>query len=166
MVRTRHTAPDLHETHATILRGYHCLGLNSRHLSVASRESARRPTSTKLATFPSSSTPRVLNLAPARFHPKRLIKPRCTFFPRLGVPEMPMGTTPVKPWMTGTSMRSESSRSRHDGERCARKLRSGRRMFEFQTAEEISGMIRRRKRGTYQSCRHSRPARSSCCRPF
>jgi hypothetical protein len=28
-------------------------------------------TSTKLAVFPSSSTPRVLNLVPALFHPKR-----------------------------------------------------------------------------------------------
>jgi hypothetical protein len=28
-------------------------------------------TSTKLAVFPSSSTPRVLNRVPARFHPRR-----------------------------------------------------------------------------------------------
>ena len=110
---TRHASSHLYKAHATVRCRYHCLRLN-RTFSKNQQSGAKTLTSTKLATLPSSSTPRVLNLAPARFQPKRLIKPRCTFLPSLAIPDVPIGTTPVKPWMTGTSMRSASSRSRHD----------------------------------------------------
>ena len=42
-------------------------------------------TSTKFAVFPSSSTPRVLNRVPARFHPKREIK---AIVAMMGAPEL------------------------------------------------------------------------------
>jgi hypothetical protein len=58
-----------------------------------------RLTSTKLAVFPSSSIPRVLNLVPARFHPNRDINDKVAIAgaPSVGGAGNAIVKTPTKP---------------------------------------------------------------------
>ena len=73
MTHTGNASTNLYIAEAMLICGQDSLSL--RATLVTDHVQEHRPhTSTKLAQFPSSSTPRVLNRVPARFHPRREIR--------------------------------------------------------------------------------------------
>lgn len=91
--------------------------------------------STKLATWPSSSIPLVLNLAPALFQLRRemMASDAASAFPP-GVQEpVVTGVEPQKPWITGINKLCSSKIRFVASGKPARKDRNGARRFAFHT---------------------------------